>query len=486
MFKYVPTPTGIKFHGSNKFLKGITGPFGSGKSCIIAEDILMYGCEQAPAADNVRYTRWGIIRSTYPELMSTTRNSILEVMPVEFGTIKLAGAPITGLWRFPLPDGTVVQMEFVLQALQTAEDAEKVKSANWTGAWLNETTGIASEVLAAVMGRVGRFPPENLGGCSWAGVLLDFNQPPHGHYLGTMMESPEDNWEFFKQPPAAFKHVDDMGVVTYEVNTEAENLQNLKGGVEYYSNQIAAWKQQGRTDMIDSLFCLEDVPMKDGKPVYSEFNYDMHVSRTELVPIQYTDIVVGYDTSGIHPAAVILQLQQGRWAILDELYGDEMGMETFIDQLLIPTLHTKYANCEAIVSCDPANAREGFKGLAPTEHLKNAGLRVVTPSTNDPKTRIRAVSTLLNRNFGGLIISPNCTLTIRAMQGGYRYKKLRAFGSITEAFSNAPEKNLYSHIADAIQYGVLQILKGDTYDDAHLRNTRRRLDKRRKTLKRIM
>ena len=103
-FNYVPSATGLKFHESDAFVKLVDGPFGSGKTCMIMNDAKYYCLAQAPAPDGVRYTRIGVVRGTYPELTSTTRNSILEVFPEQFDTVRSAGSPILGHYRFPVGD----------------------------------------------------------------------------------------------------------------------------------------------------------------------------------------------------------------------------------------------------------------------------------------------------------------------------------------------------------------------------------------------
>lgn len=85
-FNYIPSPTGMKFHESDAFVKLVVGPYGSGKTCMIMNDALYYCLNQAPAQDGVRYTRIGVVRGTYPELVSTTRGSIIEVFPATSAT----------------------------------------------------------------------------------------------------------------------------------------------------------------------------------------------------------------------------------------------------------------------------------------------------------------------------------------------------------------------------------------------------------------
>lgn len=508
-FLYRMSKTGKAFHSVDSKVKGVRGPYGSGKTVMLLEDSKYYCMTQRPNKNGVRHSRVGVFRNTYPKLTSTIRNTILHVYPSEYGTVREGGAPIKGLYEWPQNDGTLVRVEFVLMALQTVEEAEEnLKSMDLSFAIMNEATDMAYGVFAAVLGRVGRFPSEDEGGCSWAGVLMDTNQPPQGHWYLNLEAHPEHNYSFFVQPAAAFKKENESGPPTYTVNDEAENLRNLGGkskpddfdeweliqqeayliekGKEYYADQITAWMKDGRTDKIDSLFCMLDVPMKDGKPVFPEFKYELHVAHANIEPLPYTTVVIGYDTSGVHPAAVFYQENGGKWAQVDELYGEGMGLEAFLDQLIIPLLRNRYTTCPVVVSCDPANARDSYTGLAPSTHLKNAGLEVFMPKTNDPKTRQRAVSSMLNKNIGGIIISPHCTFTIQAMQGGYRFKKTKVLGAITAAYSPTPDKNEFSHIADAVQYMAMFVNQGELTNSQETDMTVRRLSQRRRTLGRIV
>ena len=523
-FNYVPSPTGLKFHESDAFLKLIVGPYGSGKTCMIMNDALFYCLSQTPAPDGVRYSCVGVIRGTYPELISTTRLSIEEVFPAQYGSIRMGGSPLRGTYRFPVGDGpydylaqgrpwhegdgTICQVEFLLQALQTPKDAEKVRSANWTFAIINEATSVDYEVIAAVMGRVGRFPTADMGGCTYAGLLIDTNQPPQGHYLLDMMSHPRANWEIFHQPPAAFKKVQPDGSCKYELNPKAENLRNLgakrkpddfatwpveeqekflrEKGLEYYDNQIQTYLLEGREDKVDSLFCMLDVPMRDGKPVFPLFNLDLHVASKELEPQPFRVTVVGYDTSGIHPACLFMQEQGGKWMVTDELYGEGLGMEAFLEQAFMPLIASRYPTNKLIVSCDPANAKDSYTGLAPSQHLEERGLEVVMPKTNDPKTRIAAVDNLLNKNVGGILIDKRCHLLIHALQGGYRYRRLRVLGTVESVYDPKPEKNTYSHIADALQYACLYIIREHSPISDDAENLAKALSARRAILRRAI
>lgn len=500
MFNYVPSPTGLRFHESDKYIKMLCGPYGSGKSCCCAMDILYYACAQPVAKDGMRYSRVGVIRSTYPELTSMTRKSLLEVLPRECGDITGAVAPLRGVYLIPLQDGTTVNLELNLFALKGPEDCSKILSANWTFAWINEATGVSPEVFAAVQTRIGRFPSQDLGGVNWGGIIMDFNQPEHDSWLDVYMKNPEPNWLVVKQPPAALRRFDENGKKHFDANPDAENLRNLgakeegdpedmtpeERGMRYYRNQIQTLLKNGRVDVVENQYCLLDVPVVEGKPVFSNFSPSRHIADHELTPMMFHEVVLGVDQSGIHPAAVILQNQDGKWCVMDELFADNEGFENFLYGMLIPLLRGKYHTNPVVAAIDPSNQRDSWTGITPRQRFEEAGIPAVTEITNSPKARIQVVEHMLNLDTGGLLISPSCKNIINGFTHEYRYRRLRASGSIGTVYTPQPEKNEASHYQDALQYAALLIQKGIDYTDDDLSDVARKLSESRNVLRRII
>ena len=500
MFDYKPTESGLKLHQCNSYLKMIVGPYGSGKSCACAVDVLACACAQAPAPDGIRYSRVGVVRSSYPELDASTRRSLIEVMPIECGRIAASGSPMKGLYYIPLPDGTRVQLELELWALKGQEAYDKLRSCNWTFAWINEATGCTPDVYNAVTGRVGRFPPQSLGGVTWGGTMMDFNMPTPGSWLDTYIKNPQPNWTVIWQPPAAFKKEDEYGRVYYEINPDAENLRNLGSreegdppdfsdhdkGMRFYRNQIDAQLKLGRFDIIDNQYCMMDVPIVDGKPVYPGFSMAQHVSKMALKPMPHGEVIVGMDQSGIHPAAVFLQYQQSRWCVLDEIYAENEGFENFLHGMLIPLLRQKYAENDVIAAIDPSNERDSWQGITPKQRLEELGIRVAPFGTNNPRTRIYAVERMLNQTVGGLLVNKECELLIRGFSHEYRYRRMRVSGTIGAVYTPSPEKNDASHVHDALQYAVLYINSANEVDDVSIRHATERVVQSRSVRARIV
>lgn len=468
---YIASPTLHEYHESDAFVKMLVGPFGSGKSVGVCADMAYYAMSQTPSPeDNVRYSHWGIVRATYQQLKDSTRKTLRNFFHPQWETRFTQGMPCYGLYRFPLSDGTTVQLDITMVALESPEDIYKIRSSNWTACWINEADSVPYEIFSELQGRVGRYPDVHMGGCRWAGILMDFNQPPPGHYLHQMMQNPKDNWAVFRQPPAAFKRENPDGTISYDINEDAENLRNIgvrqpgdtsiEPGLIYYRNQIESDMTQKRFDRIDHQFCMLDILIHDGKAVYPSFNRELHVSKYEIPVQKYRPVICGMDTSGIHPALVILQEYQGKWCLMDEIWGDELGLESFIEQAMIPLLRYKYADCEVQIYCDPADGRDSYRAISPTNHLKDYGFDAKIAYTNKPKQRIMSVESLLNKQVGGLLIDPRCRMTIDGMAGAYHYRKRRIAGTVDQSYNAVPEKNAHSHIADALQYAALFIIKG--------------------------
>ena len=501
MFQYKMSPVGRLFHESDKPVKMVGGPFGSGKTSMCIVDILANACAQYAAPDGVRYVRVGVIRSTYRELISTVRKSLLEVLPAECGTINNSGAPIMGFYQIPLPDGTVVHLELMMLAVGSAAETEKLRSLNFTFAWINEATTCAPEVFQVVQSRVGRYPSQDLGGIRWGGILMDFNQPAPGSWVDKFIKSPLPNWGVFLQPPAAFKRYDEHGKPYYEVNPNAENLCNLgakeegdpddftpeQRGMRYYRGQIDSLLAMGRTDVVDNQYCMLDIPLVDGKPVYTNFNHDRHIAPVELVPELYGNIIVGLDQSGIHPAGVILQMQQGKWCVLDELYAEGEGFENFLHGMLIPLLTEKYPTNPVIAAIDPSNQRDSWTAVTPRQRLEDAGIVAVSELTNTPKLRIQNVEHMLNMETGGILVSPTCRLLIRGFESEYKYRRMRAAGTLgSDVYTPTPEKNDSSHVHDALQYAVLLIQRDQRVSDSNVEDISYRLSERRRVMGRLL
>jgi hypothetical protein len=176
----------------------------------------------------------------------------------------------------------------------------------------------------------------------------------------------------------------------------------------------------------------------------------------ELLVLPGHPLLIGLDF-GRDPCALIMQHDhKGRLLCLDEIIAEDIGLEQQINMGLRPRLQSeRYLGRPVAIIGDPAGRqRSTVYEETCFDVLKRAGFHAFPAPTNNIDARIRAVeSFLLSQRDGGpafLVDKMRCPTLYRAMNGGYRFARTRA-GQLKPA----PEKNKYSHVADALQYGAL-------------------------------
>lgn len=465
---YKAFPTVQQFHADYKkyHTRFLAGPPSSGKSVGSMMELMAVAFRQEPTPDGVRPTKFGVFRSTYGELSRTTLETMKVWLPSKYTKINHA-KPILVNSRIPLPDGTIADITFELIAIESLADLSKLDSYECTAVWLNEVSGLPKALVGRAFERTGRYPPRALwpdgeNHCTWRGLIGDYNYPPRDHWLVDYLHECDElpaGTMLYEQPPALLEHVDpDTGVTTYDINPEAENLVSLDGG-QKYMDDLALYQSLGLHDMIQTrLLCRYGRAGGDGKRVFTNFDRDYHVPQERIQPAGITDVLLSVDTSGIHPCALFWQCVRGVWRVTDGVYGEEMGLEEFIDDVLTPMLTMRYPECDVLAVCDPANARDSRTATSPTALLLDRGIPAQTAVTNKFKDRLQAAEMLLSRRDKGAVsVSPHLTMLVAALDGAYQYRQLRTVGSDV-IFSSEPLKNRYSHWADAFQYGALHIV----------------------------
>lgn len=453
---YVPGPTLLRFHNDDSLVRGVVGPVGSGKSVGCAMELLARSVRQAPHADGVRRTRWGVIRNAYPELRSTTMKTVRDWLPSEiFDTV--SSFPITGTLDFVLPDGTRVLSEWVFVALDRPEEVKKLKSLELTGVWMNEASELAPEVLDMAIARIGRYPGMMQGGPTWSGIILDTNAPSEDSWWYELFEQEKPvGYVVYHQPPAVQQTPDPItGKPIWVGHPEAENIQNLKDGYEYYLRQIPgkspAW--------INVFLCAKYGESLIGRPVFAgEFNLQAHVPPAgdpPLKPDRNNVVGIGFDW-GLYPAAVFGQVDRlGSLNILYEIAPEtDVSLEAFIEDYITPVIMEHFQGCSFVGYGDPAGrGRSQIDKRTPFQLINQAGIRCTPTHSNEFLVRRDAVASFLNRR-DGFMLSSQCIKLRRALLRDYRYERLSGGNG---EYKTRPEKNMASHVADALQYLCLGI-----------------------------
>lgn len=435
---YVPPPTLKRFMQSDKRVRVVRGPVGSGKSSAMVMELLRRSAQQAPdPKDGIRRTRGVIVRNTMPQIESTSLKTVNELL-----------RPII---EYKPSDKTIwikqndIEAEWILMPLDRPENVQRLLSLDLTYAWLSELRELPVQILLDVLSRCGRFPSMMHGGPTWHGLVGETNSFDEDSDWNKVLEDKwlidkplPDTWGYFVQPGAR-----DIG---------AENKGNLVAG--YYEDLIetnsSAWVEQ----YVDNIVA----PSLSGEAVFrASFKPDWHVAKEILTPIPGMMVVIGMDF-GRHPSAVLGQMDpRGRIIVTDELlYTETMGAEKFVGTQMRPLLsQAKYQRLPVGVVGDPSGiSRSQIGEESVFMALKRLGLAAQPAQTNNIDPRLRAVEKwLLQSRDGGpaILISPHCVNLIRALRSKYRYDKKK-----DGELQPAPNKSHpWSDIADAFQYFVL-------------------------------
>lgn len=439
---YIAPPTIARFMQSNARVRLIMGPVGSSKTTACIMEIVRRAAMQAPGRDGKRRSRWVVCRNTAQQLRDTVLRSWMDWVP----------PGVAGTWKetsmtFTLMTGDV-HAEILFRALDDPEDVRRLLSLEITGFHCEEARELPKEIVLGLLSRCGRYPSSKDGGPTWYGGILSTNPPSTDHWIHEMFEvvKPE-GWEIFKQPSG--------------LSPEAENRENLPPN--YYEDMMEGADE----DWINVHVHARYGRSKHGMPVYDgTWKTDFH-TRSGLQVITSSVVVVGLD-AGRTPAAAFFQMDaKGRVLMLDEVTSENMGMENFLRQKVKPLLLSRYAGIPAVVSADPAvwqKSQLNEKSVA--DIIREAGLALPKPRGpamgNRIEPRIRAVEALLNRQIDGeaafLVDKDRCPQAVAGFEYGYRFARKK-----DGTYQETPDKNSFSHLADAIQYGCQLVEYGGDY-----------------------
>jgi hypothetical protein len=417
----------------------IRGPLGSGKTNASCWKAFRIMCAQEPDAQGVRRTRIAAIRNTYGDLLSTTVKDWLDMFE-DLGRYVGGGRePPTHYLSFDLEDGTLVEAEMIFVAFDRPDDVKKARGMQLTAVWLNEVKELAKPVVDMLDLRVGRYPKDVPA--TWFGLFGDTNSPDNDHWLYTLAEETKpDGWEFLTQPGGVVRAGD-----SWKVNPAAENLVNLPPG--YYENGL-----QGKSeDWIKVNLANEYGFVMDGKPIHPGYRDSFHCRVFELNP--RLPIIVGMDF-GLTPAATFGQRQpMGAWKIRTELVATRMGAKNFGIEIQNHLADQYPGFAFGGLWGDPAGDAEAQTDqTTPFEILRALNLDARPAPTNDTALRYGAVDETLSRVIDGepgLMIHTDCKILRKALAGGYCFRRLQVSG---DRYANKADKNMYSHVAESLQY----------------------------------
>lgn len=444
------------------FYDWIIGPVGSGKTTGIFMKLIYMAQLQAKGPDGIRRSRAVIVRNTGQQLQDTTLNSWFTwFKPGQAGTWEVTRKQFT--LRF-----ADVECEVLFRPLDTPQDVARVLSLEVTFALIDEYVEIPQAIVDALSARCGRYPSAVMGGATNWGMWGSSNpatednwwfdylhsaagivQPGEGASLRLRPPTDTRNTRYFLQPSG--------------FSPFAENVENLPGGRDYYTNQAKNKSEAWVKQFIEAEWGFSVA----GKPVVQSFNPRVHVSKTPLRFDPNLHLVGGFDP-GLGGAAMIFGQEdlEGRLHVLGEIITSGVGASRFVNERLRPYLARNFPGLRPdgfTIAPDPAANNRSANDENTIVSVLRRHYPVAIESNNRLPLRLDAIDHFCTRMVYGLpslvIDERNCPTLVRALKGGWRYaldkrEEIRGGGNPT------PEKNSYSHPGDGFGYLCRYFHKG--------------------------
>ena len=463
-FQYSANRTFSQVHLDLSRYLFIMGPVGSGKSSGCVLHCWLNALKQPVQYDGVRRSKYAILRASYPELKSTTiktwsfwfKKPGMDVLELVYDV------PIRGLIRMPHPDGnSSIEMELIYIALDRPEEVSKLQSLEVTGAHVNEAHEVPEEVFQMLKTRFKRYPLDAQAGIRPIDpfIVMDYNGVPTDHWLYNLAEETKPpKHSFYKQPPAVYKidrgesSIVDAEGNYYRLNPDADNAENLEP--DYYEDMIYG----SEADWISVMVMNNYGNLRAGKPVYPQYQDHIHYTDKDIKPMRGLPIIIGMDL-GLTPAAAFAQLSPtGQLLVFDEIVAEDCSILEFCTEKLKPHLFNNYREYQYTVILDPScNTRSQNDAKSAMQIVKASGLSFRAGKTNNQTKRREAVVYFLKR-LDGLKLGPKCVVLRKGFISEYCYPRL--LNQLKTRYKDSPEKNIFSHIHEGLQYAALECHEG--------------------------
>ena len=267
-----------------------------------------------------------------------------------------------------------------------------------------------------------------------------------GRQCGFLTSNPpnKDHWiyqRFVEKPTSDYELIH---ASTYE------NEQYLPSGyIETLEKMPLSWRKK----YLDGQFGFTP----DGKPFYDGFRESLH--KRDLTYLKGKTIFRGIDFGWWHPACVWMQFDvAGRLMVLAELLGSEITIDKFAKQI-IAFENEHFPKQQFKTYYDPA-------GIQKTDKSEKTSVQILAENRITGSSRAstyrerkelieRQMSTLI-AGIPGLIVNKTCPIIIDGFLGGYHYPSNK---DGTPTSKEEPEHDYYSHLMNAMEYVVINILK---------------------------
>jgi hypothetical protein len=471
-------PVAAKFVHDRAYLSTIMGPFGSAKTTTAFQKIINIGMWQNEDSNGVRHSRGCITRPTYGQLQDTVMKDWFEWFPKTRDNWN--GEQLSHNLSLEIPGVCKLQIEVLFRACEDRKKAEQIfKGMQLTWLWPNEIDTQSPGVLEFGLPRLGRYPPASKGGCAWYGMFADMNAPDIDNYTYDLLVNGE-----MGLPPEVVEQMraelgKDFRIAFHRqpggMDPDAENLMNLPKG--YYQRLMIGKSDNWKRRFIDNEFGA----VRNGQPVYPEYNDDFHCAKEPLKPTPGVPVSIGVD-AGSTPAIVFGQrLDNGQIRTLKELViyapDEDAVLEKFAPEVfgeMAAEFWLEHFGRSTFGGgwYDPA-AQDGDEYQDSWARIFWAAFRTrIGPAARGWKFKAAPVrgnrlperhkavrDGLVNNCSGqpGQLISPECKVLRRGFNNGYVLRRVQS--SSGGSWALKPVKSDESHVHDAKQYLDLGLTK---------------------------
>ena len=435
-YSYTHVPTIREFASCNARVRGLMGPFRSGKTSGCIVEIVRRALAQKPGIDGIKRSRWLAVRNTYGQLSDTTIKSTMMWLPPHHFGGKYHGQD----HRYVVRGFDQTEFEILFRALDRPDHVSNLLSLEVTGSWVNEAREVPWAIIDAIQGRIGQWPSKQMGGCTWEGLFMDTNPPDQdSEWFRFFEEKNHPAWfaKLFKQPSG--------------LSPKAENIPNLNN--PNYYRLLAEGK---KPEWIKVYIHGEYGFVIDGKPVYDEYSDQLHLRDVDPVPGR--PIIRSFDF-GLTPACCFSQLlPDGRWLVFDEMTSTNMSFDRFSDDVLNHCQRAFRGDVKFEDYGDPAGNQRAQTDARTCFEIGATKGSNIGPSEQDPTLRMESVRKPLRTLIGGepqFILNPRCKSIRKGFLGGYNLRRIQVAGP--ERYALRPDKGPLSHIMNAMEYGAAQL-----------------------------
>jgi hypothetical protein len=166
--------------------------------------------------------------------------------------------------------------------------------------------------------------------------------------------------------------------------------------------------------------------------------------------------------TGLTPAAAFMQFSTtGELVVFDEIVTEDTSIHEFAYDHLWPLIRNKYKGHRFEFYVDPENKRGQTDKKTARDILIQAGFGVELGKTNNLAQRFESVVFFL-RKQGGFRLTPGVPVIREGFISKFRYEKVSTTVQGTK-WKEKPEKNIWSHIHEALQYGCMEFVEGKIF-----------------------